>query len=89
MSTISPLGRLPIGAIDLLLTDELQIAVKTLETSSAQRRRYLTLQTCLWVIVRATFCFWNDPRCRGIPGERLVGRAQPSEHRSSSQNRTE
>jgi hypothetical protein len=73
MSAISPLGRLPVSAIDLLLTHKLQIAVKTLETSCTQRRGHLSLQTSLWVIVRAAFCLWNDPWRRGFLGERLVG----------------
>jgi hypothetical protein len=73
MSAISPLGRLPVGAINLCLTHKLQIAAKTIEASSTQWRSYLTLQTRLWVIVRAALCLWNDPWRRGFPGERLVG----------------
>src|SRR5215475_12239483 len=81
---LSPLGRLPVGAIVFLLTEKLEVAAAAQEATrcSAQRGRHLALQRGLRVIVRAALGLWNYERCRGVllVGKCLGGRVQPNHH---------
>src|SRR6266704_2016363 len=75
---------LPIGTIALNLADELQIAVEAFEAGCAQRRRHLSLQTGLGVIVGPThgfrYCEWYRRIISRFGSTRNVEQRKNGEH---------
>src|SRR6185312_3803719 len=61
---VPELRGLPIGAVDFVLADEVEVAVEPVEAGGAQRRGHLALERGLRMIVRAAFGLGNDERGR-------------------------
>ena len=76
MRALAELRRLPVCAVASALTDQLEIAVESGEAGRSSRRRHLSLQLGLRMIVGTAGRLGNRQWNRTTGGLRLVGYAQ-------------